>query len=223
MSINGAVFQPTGQRLQPNVPVVLTIEATGEQRKTQAPFGIYVFAHLQPGCYIVSIDMPPFVPVSQRVIVPSKPSEIDRETMPMDFGRGVLSVSADFKLTLGTQERLTVNGELPGALSSRDGALGAGFSCRDIEQLPLTNGYTLQSLLALVPGVVFTDSVGDLAQFTAAGQRRFSNRLTIDGGTFTNTRGPAFSNWNDSGCPARGISPSRRPAAGSIAANAPLP
>ena len=32
-----------------------------------------------------------------------------------------------------------------------------------------------------VPGVVVTDSTGTLAQFTAGGQRRFANRLTIDG------------------------------------------
>ena len=36
-------------------------------------------------------------------------------------------------------------------------------------------------MLAVVPGVVVTDSTGTLAQFTAGGQRRFANRLTIDG------------------------------------------
>jgi hypothetical protein len=50
-----------------------------------------------------------------------------------------------------------------------------------LEGLPLVNGRTVQAALALVPGVVVTENNGNLAQFTGVGQRRFSNRLTIDG------------------------------------------
>ena len=41
--------------------------------------------------------------------------------------------------------------------------------------MPKSNGENLQSILAAIPGIVFTESVGTLAQFTTMGQRRLSN------------------------------------------------
>jgi hypothetical protein len=71
--------------------------------------------------------------------------------------------------------------DLDVSLASRTISTGIDFLRTDIDQMPLSHGRTLQTLLSLVPGVVFTDSVGNLAQFTSLGQRRFSNRLTVDG------------------------------------------
>ena len=44
-----------------------------------------------------------------------------------------------------------------------------------------SNGDNLQSVLADVLGINFTESVGTLAQFTTMGQRRLANSLMIDG------------------------------------------
>ncbi len=88
----------------------------------------------------------------------------------------------DITLEYRNVERVTVaSTSSPGALLPAESALGETFTRAVIETLPLSNGRTLQSLLALVPGIVVTDSVGTLAQFTAAGQRRYANRLTVDG------------------------------------------
>lgn len=62
------------------------------------------------------------------------------------------------------------------------GPLAPTFTTRDIER-PLIGGRarTLQSLFPLTPGVLMTESLGTLAQYTSVGQRRLANRLTIDG------------------------------------------
>jgi hypothetical protein len=73
------------------------------------------------------------------------------------------------------------------SVPTRSAVLGDGISIgslldlKSIESFPLANGRSLQSFVRMVPGIVFTDPKGSLAQFTATGQRRFSNRLTIDG------------------------------------------
>jgi hypothetical protein len=88
----------------------------------------------------------------------------------------------DIELQATSQVRETVFGTTsPADAFGPSGASSATFSHEDINTLPLQNGRTVQSFQSLVPGIVVTDSNGSQAQFTAAGQRRFSNRLTIDG------------------------------------------
>jgi hypothetical protein len=78
-------------------------------------------------------------------------------------------------------ESETVVGTTSGDAIEGSAAIGGTFSREAINALTLSNGRTLQSLQSLVPGIVFTDSTGTLATFTAAGQRRFANSLTVDG------------------------------------------
>jgi hypothetical protein len=87
----------------------------------------------------------------------------------------------DIELQAHSQVKETVIGRTSAGAFGPGGATSATFSNEKISTMPLPNGRTLQSLQSLVPGIVVTDSNGSQAQFTAAGQRRFSNRLTIDG------------------------------------------
>jgi hypothetical protein len=82
-------------------------------------------------------------------------------------------------LTVSTQAYVAVS-EQPSTALPGDGTT-LTFSHSDIEGLRLAKGRTLQDLLSMVPGVVVTETSGTQAQFTAVGQRRFANRLTIDG------------------------------------------
>jgi hypothetical protein len=81
----------------------------------------------------------------------------------------------------GTVRETVVGTTTTGDAFGPSGATSATFSNEDINTLPLQNGRTVQSFQSLVPGLVVTDSNGSQAQFTAVGQRRFSNRMTIDG------------------------------------------
>jgi hypothetical protein len=186
-SVGGLVLDPTARRGQPGVTIVIENEFTGEQweRKT-GPTGLFQVRNISPGCYRLSVNTRPFRPAVQEVVVPADPSQGDPEMMHVfastaTNSRTLYVSAAAIVLQLGTQEELTVTRERTMINSATEGSLGATFTRRDIEKLPLTNGRTLQSALEFVPGVVTTESTGTLAQFTAAGQRRFSNRLTIDG------------------------------------------
>jgi len=187
ISLGGIVLDPTGRQGQPGVTIVIENEVTRQQweRKT-GPAGLYQVRNLLPGCYQLTVHTPPFRPASQRIVVPADPSQGDPEMMHVFVDTtapdsGTLYVSAEtIVLQLGTQEELTITRDRT-LMNATDGSLGTTLARRDIEALPLTSGRTLQSVFNLVPGIVVTDSTGTLAQFTSAGQRRFGNRLTIDG------------------------------------------
>jgi hypothetical protein len=181
MDLGGRVLDPTGRRGAQGVWVVIENEITGQtmERITNA-VGLYVVTDVAPGCYRISIQARPFKPMQVRVIVPADVKTLSDPAHVIVFPSGVMYMThADITLRLGSEERLTVTKEA--SLLASEGSVGAVFSLRDIEALPQTNGRTLQSFLNLIPGIVVTDSVGTLAQFTAAGQRRYANRLTIDG------------------------------------------
>lgn len=129
--------------------------------------GSFFVAQLPPARYRVTILLGYFKPY-ERVI------EIRRGT------NAFLDVSLELRGEEHVQVDIPATLVQPVTLESAS-LSGTTFSRADIDSLPLANGRTLQSFWSLVPGIVFTDSVGTLAQFTTMGQRRFANRLTIDG------------------------------------------
>lgn len=155
----GLVFDPQGQ-IAPHFPLTLRNVATGATWTTRSSaFGSYVFDLPTPGGeFVVAANVDPFVPIEIQVTL------VTGESIPVDI-----------RLQFRREEQVVVQVPTP-----TDGQLTT-FSSRFIDAAFLPNGRTLQSLLASVPGVVVTESVGTLAQFTAIGQRRFANRLTIDG------------------------------------------
>jgi len=145
--------------------IVVADDGSGTQWKTVSnTIGYYEIA-LPPGEYQVRADL----------ILDSRPLSYTGTILVLSNENTALDINLDYRGV----ERVTV--ESPVEPFAPSGALGATFSRESLETLPLTNGRTIQSLLSLVPGIIVTDSVGTLAQFTAAGQRRFANRLTIDG------------------------------------------
>jgi hypothetical protein len=148
---------------------MVAIDTQGKRWYSRAPGGLAIFSTMPPGWYYLTATYPP--PGSGRF---SDYATTDgwkylgeRGSLGyVIWGRGeYVDVPAPFLTT----------DPIDGVGS------GAVFDRRRIESTPLLNGRTLQSLLSLVPGIVITDSVGTLAQFTAAGQRRTANRMSIDG------------------------------------------
>lgn len=161
--LGGVVSDPSGQIIS-DANVVAEDTITGQVFTTRSTsLGTYEFYRLPLGRYRIYVTLPPYAPFAKVV----------------DLRRGH-KTALDIELRVGG-EAITVHGAVPPLSTLADGSAGARFSRRAIEALPLVQGRTLQAVAALVPGVVMTDSTGTLAQFTAAGQRRLSNRLTIDG------------------------------------------
>jgi hypothetical protein len=161
--LSGVVWDPTGQ-VATGVPIVVENEVTGERFETHSTsLGTYALYELPAGPYTVSVNHESLTFLTTDVHI-----------------RQGEKTGLDIILRVGRNERITVLTEGT-AIALTDGAAGGRFSRHALDALPLSSGRTLQSMLAVVPGVVVTDSTGTLAQFTAGGQRRFANRLTIDG------------------------------------------
>ena len=162
--LGGVVRYPTGQ-VAAYVTVVAEKEDTGETWDTRSSsLGLYAFYRLPNGTYTIRVSLSQLSFLAAGI-----------EVRPRQ------KTALDIPLCICRKEVITVHGSsaLPRRLS--DGSLGAAFSREAIDSMPISNGENLQSILIAIPGITFTESVGTLAQFTALGQRRFSNRLTIDG------------------------------------------
>jgi hypothetical protein len=163
--LSGVIKDMNG-RAATDVPVVARSDRTGQRWETRSTdIGYYEFLKLPPGKYELKVDLDPFKPLVATVEVTAK-----------------MRAVRDIELEMRAEDQIEVRTDTaPPALLASDGSFGATFTRDMLESMPLTNGRTLQSLLTLVPNAVVTDSVGTLAQFTAVGQRRLSNGLTIDG------------------------------------------
>lgn len=161
--LGGVVRDPSGQ-VATDIPILVENEATGERFETQSTsLGTYAISGLPAGFYTVSVNFGSLSFVDAGVHV-----------------REGEKTGLDIPLRVGRDERIVVR-TAGTAIALSDGAAGGSFSRHALDALPLSSGRTLQSMLNIVPGVVMTETTGTLAQFTAGGQRRFSNRLTIDG------------------------------------------
>lgn len=160
--LHGVVTYPTGQ-VAANVTVIAEKEDTRETWDARTTsLGFYAFYRLPIGIYTIRVSLPQLSFVAPGFNV-----------------RPDLRNALDIPLCLC--EVVTVRGSstLPRPLS--DGSLGTAFSREAIDAMFKSNGDDLQSLLTAVLGINATEQVGTLAQYTAMGQRRHSNRVTIDG------------------------------------------
>jgi hypothetical protein len=191
--LSGIVYDPSDFAVI-GVPVVVQNEATGRTWSTvSSAIGQYRFEMLPPGRYRVNVDVA-LSPTAEDCDSPTGDTDVssgdDSLPTPLKFQltgfevRRGIKTALDIRLQLAVAERVDVESPAPPPVLEAPplgtDTIGMTFSGDFFEQ-PLTNGRTIQSALALVPNAVVTESVGTLAQFTAAGQRRFSNRLTIDG------------------------------------------
>jgi hypothetical protein len=187
----------------PGVRIAFEHRASGEAiaATTGADGGYDLW--LPQGRYIVRIEHPPFAPLAADVLVLPEglvarsgvvfgPPYQSGISVPQATRRSGIAADLNFTLWLPVQERASVQttvDESSGVVTVRPGDFGSpsasptdvSIEKQDVERLPLVSGRTVEAALTFVPGVVATESNGNLAVFTGLGQRRFSNRLTIDG------------------------------------------
>jgi hypothetical protein len=160
-ALAGIVHDQTG-RVVPDAHVVLEDDDGNRWETWVSPIG-YWEVELPPGTYRVEITYRELTFTGTAVAEPN------------------WIMAFDTVLQFRMQDRVAVAGEMASSATPMVAALRAHFSHEALEGLVLLNGRTLQALFPFVPGILVTDATGTLAQFTSAGQRRFANRLSIDG------------------------------------------
>jgi hypothetical protein len=172
----------TGTVVDPSGAVVAGATVTAQSAETGAVLtakttaqGIYRFALLKPGHYLVSVDTDGFAKIERDATV-----EVGQTT------------SANFNLTLkaGTQT-VEVTSSLP--LITTTPSATTGFSELQVDQMP-NPGNDITTYAFTAPGVV-VNNMGGYGNFTANGQPATSNLFTVNG---ENDMDPYF-NINNSG------------------------
>lgn len=164
-ALTGIVHDTAGQ-LAVGATVVVFVDATGQRWSTTTSTIGYYEIELPPGEYEVYASRGPLEYRGTARVLPHE------------------KTAFDIDLQILRQERIDVQGA-DSRTAHRPArnitALGAMLAGDVLDAGPLMRGRTLQSVLPLVPGVLVTEATGTQAQITAVGQRRFANRLTIDG------------------------------------------
>jgi Carboxypeptidase regulatory-like domain/TonB-dependent Receptor Plug Domain len=164
--IQGQVTDASGAII-PKAQVRVVDQRTETERETETNGrGEYTVPVLNPSLYKVFVSASGFSPAATNVITLS-----------------VAQVAVlDFKLQVGgASSQVIVNAEDAG-INTTDASVSTVIDRQFVENLPL-NGRSLQSLIALTPGVVISPSAetGDQGQLSVAGQRSGSNYYTLDG------------------------------------------
>jgi hypothetical protein len=165
-ALTGIVHDPNGQLAVGATITVFDLPSLMPHPPTKTSAIGYYEIELPPGDYRIQAELDKLTFSGTARVLPNEKTAFDID-LNFYFNQEHVTVPAD---TLVSSTTMT-----------SQAALGGTFTRAAIDTLPLSNGRTLQSLVSLVPGVVVTDSVGTLAQYTAVGQRRFANRMTVDG------------------------------------------
>jgi hypothetical protein len=162
----------TGQVGDPTKAVIPQATVTAINNETNARFqvmtsgaGTFVITALPPGSYRIQVEKAGF-----RTIV--KPDVVLHVQDVIEL---------NFEMALGSQsETVTVEAGAP-LLNTQSGAVSTVVDQQFVQNMPL-NGRSFQSLIAIVPGVVFTQaSPMSPGQFSVNGQRTNTNYFTVDG------------------------------------------
>jgi hypothetical protein len=125
--------------------------------------GVYVIPDLRPAIYRLSVQKEGFRTVVQPRL----------QLYVQD------AVNENFTLAIGASESITVLGAP--LLQADSASVSTVVDDQFVQNMPL-NGRSFQSLIALVPGIVFTASgVEGPGQFSVNGQRSDANYFTVDG------------------------------------------
>jgi hypothetical protein len=159
-TLNGTVRDPSGL-VAPDVTVIVESLGTRARSQTTSDKNGYFILVLPPGVYYVYVDRAPFRRFVDIVDVESRTNSR-------------LWVELKFRVV---EERVDVR-KRPTRLSSIDGPTTTTFAWQELDAQPLS-ARELGTLLSRVPNVVVTEAFAQ-AVFSAAGQRRHANTLTID-------------------------------------------
>jgi hypothetical protein len=169
-AISGTVVDEQGQVL-PGASVVVTNERTLSVRSTASDSrGSFLVPALLPGTYTVRVELQNFRPYERKNVVLSSAERL---------------ALGELKLAVGLGETLVV--EASGARVNTEETQHAGLiTATQIEQIQ-TKGRDVTTLMRLVPGVRYEDTVDSLGESFGTlvphvgGQRRDWNHITIDG------------------------------------------
>lgn len=163
-TLSGLVQDPQTASIQ-GAKLILRDPARGFTRETTSDAsGIFLFPHLPPSTYDLSIEARGFATSRyERIVLNAN----DQRSLPVS-----LKVAQ-------RDDTVTVTEDIP--LVSESPAVATSVDQKFIENQPL-NGRSFQSLIALSPGVQLTpSSIVDQGQFSVNGQRTATNYFTVDG------------------------------------------
>jgi Carboxypeptidase regulatory-like domain/TonB dependent receptor len=127
--------------------------------------GIYLFANVEPGQYQLTVRKAGFKQTDLLGLIANVQDHIE-QNFRLQVGSSTVSVTV-------TADRNNIN--------TSDATVGTTVDRQFVGNIPL-NGRTLQSLIALTPGVQLTAAgFGDEGQFTVNGQRTDANYFSVDG------------------------------------------
>lgn len=162
-TLAGRVTDQTGAVLV-GATVGVVNEATGVERTTFTnEAGRYVVAALQPGTYRIVVSLDGFSQIVKTGVV-LRVQEIAAE---------------NFELRVGSMSQSTTVTAGPVRMTTASPVVSTSIDPEFVERMPL-NGRTIQSLLALTPGMITTQT-GDVGQISSNGLRTTMNSFYIDG------------------------------------------
>jgi hypothetical protein len=160
--ISGRVTDLTGAVIVGAECKITNLETNVSTITTTNQDGIYVIPDLRPATYRLIIQKEGF----RTVVQPSLQLYVQD------------AVNENFTLAIGpSSESITVGASL---LQTDSASVSTVVDQQFVENMPL-NGRSFQSLIALVPGVVFTSSAEGPGQFSVNGQRSDANYFMVDG------------------------------------------
>ncbi|MGQ0736128.1 MAG: TonB-dependent receptor [Acidobacteriota bacterium] len=165
-SIAGRVVDQAGLAL-PGATVTITEQNTGFMRMAvTAETGGYSIPNLDPGTYLVTVEMPGFASLKQTDVL-------------LTAGR---TVALELRMQIaGVQEDVVVTGQSP-LVETRNNQLGGSLSAREIEDVP-SNFRNFTALTQLIPGITPNPAASTFegGQVVANGSPSQQNVYLIDG------------------------------------------
>src|SRR5579863_6141963 len=174
--ISGTVTDQSGA-VVPNAKVTLKNNGTGEVlTTTTGASGLYNFALLKPGAYVVNLSMTGFLSVN--------------ETAEVELGQ---TIAVNIKLAVGnTSKTVEVTGTAP-LLQTEDANISTTYTAAQIDNIPAPGG-DITTYAQTAPGVLMNTG-GTYGNFSAFGLPATSNLFTLNG----NDENDPFLNLNNSG------------------------
>lgn len=165
-TLSGTVLDRSGA-----VVVGARVQATNSETNVSASTatnhdGIYVISFLKPGRYRLTVTTPGF----KQVVVTDIVLNVQE------------TVSRNFTLDPGAvSESVTVSADNT-HIDTTDATVSTVVDQQFLQEIPL-NGRSIQTLLMLTPGVVFTEggATNSQGQFSVNGMRTDANYFTVDG------------------------------------------
>jgi outer membrane receptor protein involved in Fe transport len=161
--ISGRVTDLSGAVIIDAKCKITNIETNISSTTTTNQDGIYVIPDLRPAIYRLTIQKEGF----RTVVQPSLQLYVQD------------AVNENFTLAIGPMsESITVMGTP--LLQTDSASVSTVVDDQFVQNMPL-NGRSFQSLIALVPGIVFTSQTEGAGQFAVNGQRSDANYFMVDG------------------------------------------